>query len=143
MDDLKLFLKVVNIPYNTLQKYVKGIWILGTHVRRQSLINTLDGRFLAEVFARKDWSNDGEEMDNVLAMMQEVNPKLTVTQARVHYHCTLKRNNGNLIKGKLRIVQGTTTKRCAVTVAQKLRCHKLLKEYRNLSVLRKDICGAD
>ena len=123
------------MPYNTLVKYVTKVSVarkIGAQAGKKPLLTKEDQRFVAEVLARKDRSNDGAEMCQVLEYLQEINPSITLKQGRDHYYRTLTPNNSDIIKKKLVSAQGTTTKRNCITVAQQYRWHTFIDKCFNI-----------
>jgi hypothetical protein len=107
---LKQFSCVVNIPYDTLKKYVTEDETkrrsLGKSVGRASLLKHSDQHFLADVLARRDRGNDRADPKEAIDMVQELAPGLNRTQARCHWQRMLLLNFPQQLKQKSVVALG-------------------------------------
>jgi hypothetical protein len=124
---LRGFSGLCNIPYETFKKYVakdsNKRRVCGESVGRAPLLGKEDQRFLVEVMARKDPANDGANPSEAIDLLQELAPSLSREQSRRHLKRTLIPHHPEQVKRKPVVAQATTTKRSAVTLAQKFRWH--------------------
>jgi hypothetical protein len=137
---------VVEIPYNTFQKYLRGkedsriiIWYA---LGRPRLITKEDAPFVVDVLARKDRANEGLSMAEALSMIQDVLPKLSREQVYNSFKRKILAKNKSVLKAKPVVAQSTTTKRSGITVGQKFRWFKCYNGVLDrLRQLNKGVCN--
>jgi hypothetical protein len=118
---LSQYSNVVDIPYQTLIKYVNHGRIVGVAAGRKALITSEASSLIADCVARADRGNDGRTQSEVIDMVQETLPMLSRKQAADAWLRTAKKRHVDVIKPLSLVAQATTTKRCMITISQQYR----------------------
>jgi hypothetical protein len=118
---LSQYSNVVDIPYQTLIKYVNHGRIVGVAAGRKALITSEASSLIADCVARADRGNDGRTQSEVIDMVQETLPMLSRKQAADAWLRTAKKRHVDVIKPRSLVAQATTTKRCMITISQQYR----------------------
>jgi transposase len=118
---LRSFAIAVGISASTLMAYVRKDnkrYNPGDSAGRPPLLTARNQCFIRNVLARKDRANEGENYQEAVDLVQELDTKLTQEQARHHLSRTLLKGDTSIVKAKSVVAQQTTTKRSNITVPQ-------------------------
>lgn len=144
IDDWKVFANKVGIAPDTFYKYIKAKnpRQLGDGYRGKKKLMTEDEiKFAGCVLARADRGNDGLSSKEAVDMIQELIPNVSRETARrqmQRYVLPLNAAIG-VLKKSLQLVQGTTSDRTNINLAQQYRWHRAVNEV--YEFLRKNNTG--
>jgi hypothetical protein len=118
----------VSIPFETFRKYAcadkNKRRALGKTVGRPQVINDNNSQFVVDVMRRKDRGNDGMNRGSAIDMLHDLQPaSKRASLARAfdrHLRPTFKDQLTGIVKA-----QASTSKRCAITVQQQYRWHRV------------------
>ena len=124
------FAKLRGIEPGTFRKYACGDKTkrrkLGASSGRKALVSDADQQLIVDSIRRRDRSNEGVSTQGAIDMVRTLKPEFTHKMAENQSFNTLKRKNGDVLTARMVVPQNTTTQRCAITVAQQYRWHKLI-----------------
>lgn len=124
---LQRFSQLVQIPHETLRKYVctdpAKRRVLGCSSGRKSLISSSVQEFSVDMIRRKDRGNDGMTNLEAVDMVQDLEPALTRKQISQSFRRTVRKNHKSVLSNIVK-AQASTTKRNAITVSQQFRWHQ-------------------
>jgi len=148
IEDAKIFAGLVDIPYNTLYKYIQPNEvtrrILGNGDRGPpKLLDPGDVQFIGETLARADRCNDGASRKEGTDLVMTAAPNISREQARrqLSRRVIPESHAAGILKGKVRKIQATTSDRIAISLPQQYRWHIAVdNEYKFLRETNIGLC---
>ena len=129
---LKQFSVIVDIPYKTLVSYTKADATkrrrTGAMVGPKLTLSCAERKFMIDVLRRADRGNEGfdrrEAIDTLQELMIDRGPPSREQCSKIlSRHILNHPDSDGLLKKKIVVAQGTTTKRTAITFEQQWRWH--------------------
>jgi hypothetical protein len=91
---------------------------------RPPLLTDRNQGFIRNVLAHKNRVNEGENYQEAVDVVQELDPKLTQEQSRHHLSRTLLKGDTTIVKAKAFVAQQMTMSGSSITVPQQYRWHQ-------------------